>query len=46
MKKEKIITDLNNEKNFKSIFYYSYDEIYFLLHKLYLFNKKIFLKSN
>ncbi len=46
IKKEKIIINLNNEKNLKSIFYYSYDEIYFFLHKLYLSNNKIFLKHN
>lgn len=46
IKNQKIIINLNNEKNFKSIFYYSYDEIYFFLHKLYLLNNKVFLKFN
>jgi len=42
--KKKIIVKLNDEKELKSIFFYSYDDIYFLLHKFYLTNDKAFLK--
>ncbi len=40
-----LIIYLNKEKNFKSLFFYPYDEFYFLLHFLYLKNNKIFIKS-
>ena len=43
-KDQKIIFKLNNQKNLKSIFYYSYDEMYFFLHELFISNNKIFLK--
>jgi len=46
MEKGGFISKMNNEKNLKSIFYYSYDEIYFFLHKLYLLDNKIFLKHD
>ena len=38
------INKLNNEKNFKSIFYYSYDSFYFFLHKEFLKNKDLFIR--
>ena len=44
IKEKKIIFKLNNQKNLKSIFYYSYDEMYFFLHELFISNNKIFLK--
>lgn len=40
-----IINRLNNEKNFKSIFYYSYDSFYFFLHEEFLKNKDLFIKK-
>jgi len=39
-----IINRLSKNIGLKSIFYYSYDEFYFFLHKLFLENDKIFLK--
>ena len=39
-----MVHNLNNEKKFKSIFYYSYDSFYFFLHEEFLKNKNIFIK--
>jgi aminoglycoside 3-N-acetyltransferase len=46
IKKENFIVKLNNEENLKSLFYYSYDEMYFFLHNIFILNNKIFLKHN
>ena len=42
---KKMINYLNHEKEFKSIFYYSYDKFYFFLHELYLKENNIFINS-
>ena len=46
IKKKNFIINLNNEDNLKSIIYYSYDEMYFFLHNIFILNNKIFLKPN
>jgi aminoglycoside N3'-acetyltransferase len=45
-KLKKLIVNLNKEKDLKSIFYYPYDEFYFLLHEQYIKNNNIFIKKN
>ena len=45
IKKEKFINYLNNNKGLKSFFYYSYDEMYFFLHRQYLEDRNIFLQN-
>jgi aminoglycoside N3'-acetyltransferase len=44
-KLKKLIVNLNKEKDLKSLFYYSFDEFYFLLHELYIKNRNIFIKK-
>lgn len=41
----KLIVKLNNEKDLKSIFCYSFDDFYLLLHELYLKDNNIFIKK-
>jgi aminoglycoside N3'-acetyltransferase len=44
-KLKKLIVNLNQKKDLKSLFYYSFDEFYFFLNEQYINNNNIFIKK-
>ena len=46
IKSQNLIIKLSNYKNLRSLFYYSYDDMYLFLINLYINDNKIFLRNN